>query len=383
MSLVALCGPSGSGKTTLAELLVSAFGAVHVTAITTRAPRSAEAPHYTFITDEEFEEWALADAFAVVAEYADHKYGLLSTVLDSAIQSGRLAVVTVTVDAALALAENVKYRHLTTTVFLDASDAVLANRTGDRNSQLERQIAQGSERGQSTSCDLAIRDFSPEAAGVLVEFVARHKGMGGVLSGRVINAYLSCGLLLDGGERQSVQGASYDLRLGDEYYYGGEISRLSSKRPVLLIEPYDYAIVTSRERAKFPRDICASFDLSVGLFSQGVILSNGPQVDPGFNGTLFCLLFNTSSSPVLMKRGQHYATLVFQRVVEMTEPYSGAKQNKNSIVDYLPANAARGAINELKVEIEDLRERSLTLQNVFLAVIAVLVTVVALLLAGG
>jgi len=84
-----------------------------------------------------------------------------------------------------------------------------------------------------------------------------------------------------------------------------------------------------------------------------------------------------------MKRGQHYATLVFQRVVEMTEPYAGAKQNKNSIVDYLPVNAARGAINELKVEIEDLRERSLTLQNVFLAVIAVLVTVVALLVAGG
>ena len=383
MSIVALCGPSGSGKTTLAEKLVNRYAAVHLPAVTTRIARLGESPHYLHVSLDEFEELVDGEKLAIADHYADSLYGVFSSDLDQSIQSNRLAVVTVTVAAALRLAKDPKYGHVTTTVFLDAPDAVLDARLTDRSAPEERRRARLLERENGQSCELVLHDVAPESACELVEFVARHKGMGGVLSSRVIQAYLSCGLLLENGESDFVQGASYDLRLGDEYYYGGTVSRLSDERPILLIEPYDYAIVTSHERANFPRDVCATFDLSVGLFSQGIILSNGPQVDPGFNGTLFCLLFNTSSSPVLLKRRQHYSTLVLHRVVEMTKPYAGARQKKNSIIDYLPANAARGAINELKVEIEDLRDRSLILQNVFLAVIAVLVTVVALLLAGG
>jgi deoxycytidine triphosphate deaminase len=187
---------------------------------------------------------------------------------------------------------------------------------------------------------------------------------------------LGCGMLLNKARDENISGASYDLSLGDEYFYGGSIHQLSDSDPILLIEPYDYAIVTSDESSNLPNDICARFDLSVSLFCQGIILSNGPQIDPGFRGPMFCLLFNTSSSPVLLKRRQHYATLEFHKMMEPTYSYRGQYQAKN-LLHYLPSNAARGAINELKKELEQVRKESQQLQNTTWAILALILALVA------
>lgn len=191
---------------------------------------------------------------------------------------------------------------------------------------------------------------------------------------------LTCGMLLENAETDMAKGASYDLRLGDEYYYGGKILMLSDKHPFLTIEPYDYAIVSCKETACIPRDIIAKFGLSVGLFCQGVILSNGPQIDPGFRGTLFCLLFNTSNQPVHIKRGQHYATIEFNKLIEPAEPYIGKYQGRNKIIDYIPSNALYGAINELKKEIERLKQESRFTQGIYLGVSALMFAIISILL---
>ena len=77
---------------------------------------------------------------------------------------------------------------------------------------------------------------------------------------------MNCGMLLDNANIANIKGASYDLSLGDEFYYKGKIQRLSTEKPFLLIEPYDYVIATSNELANFPRDITGRFDLAVSLF---------------------------------------------------------------------------------------------------------------------
>jgi hypothetical protein len=129
--------------------------------------------------------------------------------------------------------------------------------------------------------------------------------------------------------------------------------------------------------ANFPRDVCGRFDLTVSLFCQGIILSNGPQVDPGFQGPLFCLLLNTSSSPVLLKRRQHYATLEFHELIEPTHIYRGQYREK-TLIDYLPSNAARGAINELKKELERVRAESTRLRDLTWAFLAMVLAILSL-----
>ena len=177
-----------------------------------------------------------------------------------------------------------------------------------------------------------------------------------------------------------INNSSYDLTLGDEYYYAGEINELSDKKPFLALEPYDYAIASCNEKISMPRDVSGRFDVSVNLFCQGIILSNSTQVDPGFRGKLFCLLFNTSNKVVYLKRHTHFATMEFNKLIEPTTPYSGKYADEDSIVPYLPTNVMQGAINELKKEIENLKTENQKMQGIYLSVLALFLAIVSIFL---
>ena len=266
-------------------------------------------------------------------------------------------------------------------LFIDSSDLELDRRLNDRGGGFDKNgetIRRSHDRSHRDRFTYVIdnRDLT-DTISFIVALTKTYK-QSGVLSARLITLGMKCGVYIEDAEESNVEGASYDLRLGDEYFYGGRIKRLSGHDPILLIEPYDYAIVTSHEVVNLSANVCGRFDLAVNLFAQGVILSNGPQIDPGFRGALFCLLFNTSSSPVLLKRGSHYATLELHQLIEPTSGYHGQYQRK-TLLDYLPSNASRGAINELKREVEELKRSSRSLQTVILGVISLFMAVIAVL----
>lgn len=203
---------------------------------------------------------------------------------------------------------------------------------------------------------------------------------GGGLSRNYIEGLIKCDLLIKDGKLSNVSNSSYDLTLGDEYYYAGEINELSDKKPFLALEPYDYAIASCNEKISMPRDVSGRFDVSVNLFCQGIILSNSTQVDPGFRGKLFCLLFNTSNKVVYLKRHTHFATMEFNKLIEPTTPYSGKYADEDSIVPYLPTNVMQGAINELKKEIENLKTENQKMQGIYLSVLALFLAIVSIFL---
>lgn len=203
---------------------------------------------------------------------------------------------------------------------------------------------------------------------------------GGGLSRNYIEGLIKCDLLIKDGKLSNVSNSSYDLTLGDEYYYAGEINELSDKKPFLALEPYDYAIASCNEKISMPRDVSGRFDVSVNLFCQGIILSNSTQVDPGFRGKLFCLLFNTSNKVVYLKRHTHFVTMEFNKLIEPTTPYSGKYADEDSIVPYLPTNVMQGAINELKKEIENLKTENQKMQGIYLSVLALFLAIVSIFL---
>lgn len=200
-----------------------------------------------------------------------------------------------------------------------------------------------------------------------------------MLPKKVIELMLKCGMLLKNAEiNNKVSGASYDLSLGAQYWQDGGKRILDNTNPFIKLKPGDYAIVSSKEIADFPKDIAGRFDLSVSLFCQGIILSNGPQVDPGFKGGLFCLLFNTSNAPITLKQGQHHATLEFIKLLEPTIPYSGKYQGKDDIIDYLPKPAEPSVITKIIDDIDALKsakwwEKTLPLILSILALVATIV----------
>ena len=350
-------------------------------AVTTRAPRPGDPTPYRHVTKAAFAKYEARDELAVMTQYRGERYGILRADLQDAIDSGRLAVLTLAPDSVASFAEKHSKEIDVVSVFLDAEDTVLNERILQRSNAPDAE-RRARDRTFSRDATYTIQSVSLPAIAQALQLLVASTDKSGLLPHQWIVTLLNAGLLLEDFEIANVQAASYDLSLGDEYFYGGRVKRLSASKPMLTIEPYDYAIVTSKERARLPRDIAGRFGVSVGLFSQGVVLSNGPQIDPGFEGSLFCLLLNTSSSPVLLRRGQHYATLEFQRILEPSDrPYAGARQGKQSILDYLPNNAARGAINELKRELEQLRKDTSRLQTFFIAALSLMFAFAALLAA--
>jgi hypothetical protein len=123
-----------------------------------------------------------------------------------------------------------------------------------------------------------------------------------------------------------VKATSYDLTLGDGHMVydsqkgkwvlvwigigpapsgNPEFNRSVEAR--LTIEPYGGALVQLRERidtrsciVEQRTPVCGRFDLRLGLVVRGLISQQATQVEPGYDGYLFCFLFNQSDRPVIL-----------------------------------------------------------------------------------
>lgn len=157
----------------------------------------------------------------------------------------------------------------------------------------------------------------------------------GILAHQQIRSLMKLGILIYDGDESRVKGASYDLFIDREYLRSG-IEVVSND--TITIDPLDYIVVGATESVNLPKNICGNFDIKVSMFCKGVILSNGPQVDPGYQGRLLCLLFNTSAKvfPIEQNRGFEFSTIQFNALSKSTDfPYIGKYQRKQRIRDYI------------------------------------------------
>jgi guanylate kinase/deoxycytidine triphosphate deaminase len=380
-----ISGLKGSGKTTLANSLSNKYIDEFQTVknCTTREKRSQEdQTNYNFYSKKTFEKKKADGELLIHTEYSGLSYGVEKSEYDKVIRSNKIPILVLSPESFVQFKDDLDLDKFS--LFLDNKDSVLKARLDDRKESFNLHLANNDRRFKNhflyclDNSNHSIDDF----AKIVFELFKINES-GGIISAKIILDLINCNTLLSNSTPSNISIASYDLRLGDEYYYQGKITHLSDEKPFLLIDPYDYAILTSIENASLPLPIAGSFGLSISLFCQGMILSNGPQIDPGFNGKLFCLVFNTSNSPIVLKREQHYATIIFNKILRPGPGYSGKYQNKSSIIDYLPPNTLMGGLSDLKKEIENLKKGNEYLQTAVLAIITITLTIIAMILVLG
>lgn len=125
-------------------------------------------------------------------------------------------------------------------------------------------------------------------------------------------------LISDNYERGNLRLASYTLRIGDNFIDSdGKQQCLTDKNESFVFQKNSIIFVTTKERLEIPFYIIARFNLRVNWVYDGILLGTGPQVDPGFSGFLSCPLYNLTDGDIIIRRGQNFATIDFEKTTAL------------------------------------------------------------------
>ena len=112
--------------------------------------------------------------------------------------------------------------------------------------------------------------------------------------------------------------ASYRLTVGDRYALGGDNFTLREDGDI-KVEPFQVVVIQTLERLNLPRNMIARWNIKVKLAYDGLIWAGGPQVDPGWQGHLFCPIYNLSDRTVTLHYGDQIAVIDFTKTTAFDE----------------------------------------------------------------
>jgi dCTP deaminase len=171
--------------------------------------------------------------------------------------------------------------------------------------------------------------------------------IGAVLTDEDIVRLVRDARLISDFDEDSLQPASYDLRLGAEVFLAGETRMLSPENRSCTVASGQFILVTSREELTVPRDVVARAGLISSWAQKGLMSLLSTQIDPGFVGIMVVPILNAGHAPVTLKYCEPIITVEFTRT---TRPHPKGWVN-------LPGNKPQRTIpssSELKMASPDL-----------------------------
>ena len=162
-----------------------------------------------------------------------------------------------------------------------------------------------------------------------------------ILSDRTIFEMLENGrLVIKPLEREQVQPASVDIRLGDTFCIvedsptgiislEREISCKTIQTDTYLLLPGQFVLATTVEYFELPDDLTAFVEGRSSLGRMGLFIQNAGWVDPGFKGEITLELYNANRCAIELKAGRRVGQLVFAKTdLPALNPYRGKYQGQ-------------------------------------------------------
>lgn len=338
-TLLVIIGVRGAGKSTLLEKARGIRPIKVLQPSTTRPARDGEGDEYHRI---EKSSWRRPN-FAWTAVVKDELYGMRNSQLEGLGQGEiGLTVFYPGFIADLEAFRKARGAFEVVTIGLDTIETYeeQMQRIGSDTGRDEGPAVFADHREIVRKSDVVVRG-SQETVFSAFNAIANTLTMRGVLDRDSIAALIKAGSLLRDTAATGIQSASYDLRVGEAVWCRGKVHQPTAHVPV-TIPAYSYVIIQAKEQACLPKFIVAHYDLTISLFTQGAILSNGPQVDPGYDGALLCALFNASDSDIGLKLGEHFATMEFLVTTRVTSGYAEHHQAKKTLTEFMQGSTIVG-----------------------------------------
>ncbi|MBN2518371.1 MAG: dCTP deaminase [Candidatus Altiarchaeota archaeon] len=141
--------------------------------------------------------------------------------------------------------------------------------------------------------------------------------------------------LIEGFNEGCLEGAGYDLRVGNFYriegsaHLGKETRKLPDAKEIKSegynIKPGEYILVKTMEKVNMPNDVAARVLNRSSVFRSGCN-SIHAFVDPGFTGNLTFGFQNIGANEFVLEKGAKIAQIIFEEVKGETKPYNGRYQ---------------------------------------------------------
>lgn len=177
--------------------------------------------------------------------------------------------------------------------------AVLTRRSADYWRHLEddwQDSRAGKEVGDQHSVERFEEDLSGSGVTHLVDFQIR-------------KALTEKSLEIVGFKMANLQGASYDLTIGEVDPLDGNIRRGNIGE--FWLEPGDSALVSTAESLRLSKRMLGRLGPMMKLAHKGLNLITGPQIDPGFEGHISVTITNLSKRKRLLSVGEPFLTVDF------------------------------------------------------------------------
>ena len=123
---------------------------------------------------------------------------------------------------------------------------------------------------------------------------------------------------------QNLRRASYDLSVGSEFCVFDGVEGFAAKSSVVRHEsllagqsfevpPNAVSFIACSEKIRLPSDIAARVSLRMSYIYKGMIVASQPPFDPGYEVMVVVMVHNLSSKPLVMKQGERFVTIEFQK----------------------------------------------------------------------
>ncbi len=187
----------------------------------------------------------------------------------------------------------------------------------------------------------------------------------------------------------SLQPASYDMRLGQEAITSSQRERFNpADKGLLTIPAGDFALVCTHEAVRLSPRMAGHIGLRSHYARKGLVLLSGPQIDPGFEGVLVLGLNNVSPSDAVIPYKERFCTVEFYELNEdARDPYRGEYQRQPGISgrDLELLVEAQGmtfgqvikALNALTVDVRSLADSVKNLRTTVLLIVGAIGVVMA------
>jgi dCTP deaminase len=156
----------------------------------------------------------------------------------------------------------------------------------------------------------------------------------GILVDNQIRRAMEIGVLgIDPFDEHSLEPATYDLRIGKTAVVSSRTAPLDlSETPLAVLDPYAAAVLQTHEVLKLSTRLVGRVGLKTSLQRRGLIASTGPQIDPGFRGTLAVTIVNFTSRPYFFRFKEPFISIEFHALsAEPSRAYEGPYQDQTGL----------------------------------------------------